>query len=52
MLDRIFAFLGAVILVGLSGIAVATSIEVQSVLMLFATLLAYSVVASTNKTRD
>ena len=42
MLDRIFAFLGIVLLIGLSGIAVVTSVEVQSVLMLFATLFAFS----------
>ena len=51
MLDRIFAFFGAVILAGLSGIAVATSVEVQSVLMLFAMLLAYTMIAGTGKTR-
>lgn len=51
MLDRILAFMGVVLLVGLSGIAVATSVEVQSVLMLFATLIAFNAVAGSKNTQ-
>lgn len=50
MLDRVLAFLGILLLVGLSGIAVATSVEVQSVLMLFATLVAFHAVTGTKST--
>lgn len=51
MLDRVLAFMGVVLLVGLSGIAVVTSVEVQSVLMLFATLIAFHAVAGTKNTQ-
>ncbi len=51
MLDRVLAFMGVVLLVGLSGIAVATSVEVQSVLMLFATLIAFNAVAGSKNTQ-
>ena len=49
MLDRIFAFVGVALLGGLSGIAVATSVEVQSVLMLFATLFAFNAARGSGK---
>ncbi len=49
MLDRVFALMGGLILVGLSGIAIASSVEVQSVLMLFATMIAFNAVAGSNK---
>ncbi len=49
MLDRILAFLGVVLLVGLSGLAVAASVEVQSVILLFATLIAFTAVAGFNE---
>ncbi|MFM9862146.1 MAG: hypothetical protein ACKVRO_00945 [Micropepsaceae bacterium] len=49
MLDRVFAFMGALLLLGLSGIAIATSVEVQSVLMLFATMVAFNAIAGSNK---
>lgn len=51
MLDRIFAFLGLALLGFFSLVAVATSVEVQSVLLLFAALFAYGAVAS-SEARD
>jgi hypothetical protein len=51
MLDRIFAFSALALLGGFSAIAVATSVEVQSVVMLFAALFAFSAVAS-SEVRD
>lgn len=51
MLDRVLAFLGVLLLVGLSGLAVANSVEVQSVLMLFATLVAFNAIAGTKNTQ-
>ncbi len=46
MLDRILAFLGLALLGFFSLVAVVTSVQVQSVLLLFATLFAYSALAS------
>ncbi len=50
MLDRIFAFSGLALLGLFSLVAVATSVDMQSVVMLFAGLFALSAVASSTAT--
>ena len=50
MFDRIFGFSGLVSLGFIALISVANSVELQSVLALFATLFAFSAIASSTAT--
>ena len=51
ILQRLFAFLGAAILIGLCGIALMSSVGAQSVLIMFAAVIALSAVAGSSRRR-